>query len=1470
MQEPLLKGFQVPTEEQEKNESIYNLLPEQSVQGDDHNLFFTGLSNLIQKVKVLTSQGQQIQNEEVAQHITKTTQLEPCIVKLQKYLDGLKDKQDNSKLKKKKSLKNIFWFMTRRQLIIGLILSILQNAVGCGAIFVLDLITNELKQEARETNYKIRISFMLLGIVMLYFIKNILFSQYTWCQAKWKSQCRTTLQYVTFQKQLKSKIFSSPTDQKKNQPKKVNGKDKNTQKVPDINNIMTVDVNQCLSLYWSLIETVSSLITLTIVLVLIYYKIGAAILAGIYVLIGSFLVNLVLTLSMSFLYSKQYRMKDKRIVLTKDVIDGIKSIKYLGWEKIFQKKIEKARSGEYSFIMSTRCLDGIISVFWNSISYFLLFFFLVDFINDGNELKDSNVFTIIALFGYLTYPMGILPWSIGYLVKIRVSFNRICQFLDDREIDPHCEHRGQNNEFANTVIGDVQKSQENIALQIKNTKFMWPSRQVKEEVDIDESNNINQHQSQLKEYQDFIEEKQESQQSFELNIDDFSLQKGTLNVVVGRTGSGKSALLNALLKEMDCFNYCRRVFDKSISLISKSENENSQIINNSTFYLEGRVAYVAQNHWLQNKSIRDNILFGEEYSQKWYETCLKVCELKEDLQAFKEGDQKLVGPNGSNLSGGQKQRIALCRAVYSDCDIYLLDDIFSSLDAHVAKRIFLKSVKQLLVEKKKKTVLMVTSHFEILKAGKISSSQIILIDRGLIIRDTTAIEQFMKASQAFNMQSDNHSRTRNTSLSIEEVDYSKLQIDDSFLASSRSSSFSSLLLQKEDTEVTNQEVKLKPEEKKQSEVKNEEAREQSSIKFKTLAAYFSTMGYIFLMFFLAFNFLMQGSQMLIDFWLRDYTNHQSSFFNTINDTFDTFTKAFFFLIFLNLGITALRSFFYCLCALLSSRRMFLKLNKSILFSKMKFFDANPVGRIISRLADDVDSVDYYLPWQSQTFMEQLAYSIGYPVGIIVQFPWIVIIILICFAFIYYVQKQFRDSNREIKRLNSVNTGKVLTVVSECCKGVTTIRAFEKQNYILKDFFAKLNESVNTFAVSQGVQVWMMIRLLTISNLVFCFVSISSIVIVVFDLDFNYNTIAMCLTYSILLSTRFSDLMQYFCNVEQYLISVERIRQYFCNEQENPSETIAQSYFTYEKQEQKINNAQQRIQKLKEDQSDAEIEFKNVYLSYDNSIQNNLDIEQMQGEQAEKCFALRGISFKIKKGEKIAFCGRTGSGKSSILNLLFGMYQFQSGEIFVKGKNMKIMTLQDLRQQMAIIPQFGFLFKSTLRDNLDPSGKLNDMQIQCKIANSGISLESIQFKEHKSSNSYRSENETRYQLQLQQDANLDSLIQEGGANLSNGQAQIINFLRIILKDTDIICLDEATSNMDPITDSLLNQALFDFSKNKTLIVVTHRLESIDKFDRVFVMDSGKIAECGHVSELRKAENGFFNRLLENDNTKKNTF
>jgi len=131
----------------------------------------------------------------------------------------------------------------------------------------------------------------------------------------------------------------------------------------------------------------------------------------------------------------QLKVKDKRVALSKDVIEGMKSIKYLGWEKIFKGKIDKIRMEEFKYASITRVFDGVLSVFWNCANYFLLFFFLIGFVDEGNDLRSANVFTIIALFGNLTSPIGILPWTFSYVVKMGVSYNRIKRFLNEKEID---------------------------------------------------------------------------------------------------------------------------------------------------------------------------------------------------------------------------------------------------------------------------------------------------------------------------------------------------------------------------------------------------------------------------------------------------------------------------------------------------------------------------------------------------------------------------------------------------------------------------------------------------------------------------------------------------------------------------------------------------------------------------------------------------------------------------------------------------------------------------------------------------------------------------------------------------------------------------------------------------------------------------------------------------------------------------
>ncbi|KAL4495471.1 hypothetical protein ABPG72_020212 [Tetrahymena utriculariae] len=291
--------------------------------------------------------------------------------------------------------------------------------------------------------------------------------------------------------------------------------------------------------------------------------------------------------------------------------------------------------------------------------------------------------------------------------------------------------------------------------------------------------------------------------------------------------------------------------------------------------------------------------------------------------------------------------------------------------------------------------------------------------------------------------------------------------------------------------------------------------------------------------------------------------------------------------------------------------------------------------------------------------------------------------------------------------------------------------------------------------------------------------------------------------------------------EQELISVERVRQYFSNKQEKLNDHIQKDKI--------LNDYDTPVQ-----QNNYSIVFNNVSITYEQTNQQKaLNLK----------YALQDFSLKIKKGEKIAICGRTGSGKTSILNCLFRLYDYQQGSIFIKNQNILNMSLKQLRSKISAIPQFGFLFNSSLRNNIDPLQEKSNQQIQDFI-----------------SYVYKQPNQ---QQKNEYFDNLNLEIQDGGKNLSNGQKQIINFLRAVLRDSEIICLDEATSNMDPSTDNLIHTKLFEICEEKFLLVITHRLEYIEKYDRIIVLNQGRIVVSGNYKELVNIKGAFFNKLIQQE-------
>ncbi|EAR88677.2 ABC transporter C family protein (macronuclear) [Tetrahymena thermophila SB210] len=1445
----------------ENNVYSKDILPKYETNAIDHDICFMSLNKLLMITKIMQQQKKQIENEDIKEFITKSTQIQFTIEQLEQY-------KKNNPLKFQKSnkfkLMPVYFHMTYKYLLIGLFFSIIQFFLECSCVYMLDLITDKLKLYQGQYSEKRDLFLCLIGISLFYLLKNICYTRFYWYEAKWQSKAYATLQYLVFTKYLKSQEISS--DFNNNQDIQ---KEQEIEETPDINNIMTSDIDQQMYLYRTFIQSIVGIVSVITALIFIYIKIGKYMLNGLYVLIAAFIINFIAVQILHVFYGKQFKTKDQRISLCNDVIDGIKSIKFLGWENIFKKKIQNIRSKEFSYVLYTKIFDQVQVTIFTILSYLMLFLFLTNYVNDGGSLSDSNIFTIIALYDIMNMPLTYLPWNVASFQKLIVSYKRINTFLNQKEINTEnvineeFHHLDKNND-KDFLIQSNQTPK--IAVQIKDMKFVWPEQEC----------GANSNKPCIR--------------KFELNISELKANKGELVVIIGKIGSGKSALLKAILNELSGTN---------LQSGQGSQNKNNKIV------LNGKRAFVPQNHWLQNKTIKENILFGSEYEPERYEECIEACDLKTDFNCFNQKDEKLVGPGGANLSGGQRQRVAICRALYQNRDIYLLDDIFSSLDVHVAHKVFQSVVMNVLVKKYKKTVFLVTSHFSILSQRQ-NINQILYLENGSLIKDSLDIEKFIQnglnreqeeqkviqsnISNEIQLKKGASQETQkqeleDISININQISILKNEVKENETSyqqeqiSQQDNQSGILILKNEPENTLNEQVS---EEIKEQSVQNEnqEERETGNVKLKTFRVYFKSIGTILLIILLILNYLMSGTQMLIDFWLRDCISPSIPFYQSINEIFNSFFNTFLFFIMLNILVNVFRALIYSVSSLKGSKRLFKQLNKSIIYSKMSFFDKNPVGRIINRLSDDVTVIDEQLPWSFDYLIGLIAATANYTFAILVQFPWLAIFVVSSIVLFYLVQKIFRTLTVEIKRLHSVNSGKLLSTLGETSKGLILIRSFNKQKYIMKEFLERLNENINSNVINQALQIWMSIRLLFISNLIFISVAITHIMLLFSNYEIEYTTVAMCITYSMLFSQRFTEVVRFFSYVEINIVSVERIRQYFNNKQEDLEEI-------QNREDIQMNQLLEiKIQEIKHIQEDSQeitkkvlkddnvvIEFEDVWLSYDHDLNENYDSQNLNKDIS---FALKGISIQIKKGEKIAFCGRTGSGKTSILNVLFRMYPIQHGSIFFKGKKIQSYSLKSLRSQMSVIPQFGFIYNATLKDNIDPEDKICTEEIQEKLQNTNLNIQKHEIKktqkQERQSQEEFQEEEMKFISSSQQDElpkqnqiNIDFEIKEGGSNLSNGEKQIVNFFRIIMRETEIICLDEATSNMDPKTDQEIHKQIFQFASDKTLIVITHRLENIDQFDRVAVLDEGRIVECGRVTDLRQIQGGFFNKLI-NDKQK----
>uniref|UniRef100_A0A452VCZ7 ABC-type glutathione-S-conjugate transporter n=1 Tax=Ursus maritimus TaxID=29073 RepID=A0A452VCZ7_URSMA len=862
---------------------------------------------------------------------------------------------------------------------------------------------------------------------------------------------------------------------------------------------------------------------------------------------------------------------------------------------------------------------------------------------------------------------------------------------------------------------------------------------------------------------------------FYVNLD---ITPGQLVAVVGAVGSGKSSLMSAMLGEM--------------------ENVHGHVT------IKGTVAYVPQQSWIQNGTIKNNILFGSEFDEKRYQQILEACALLQDLEVLPGGDLAEIGEKGINLSGGQKQRISLARATYQNSDIYVLDDPLSAVDAHVGKHIFNKVLgpNGLL---KGKTRLLVTHSIHFLP----QVDEIVVLGNGTILEKgsySTLLAKkgpFAKILKTFTKQTGPEEEATGNAcgMCLQEDPgmhpHAQERIPPSQFLISRSNSRHRKSLR--NSLKTRNVNTLKEEEElvKGQKLIKKEFMETGKVKFSIYLKYLRAIGWCSI-FFIVFAYVINSVAYIgSNLWLSAWTNDSKTYNGTNYPASQRDLRIGVY------GALGLAQGAFVLMANLWSAHgstyasgiLHRQLLSNILQAPMSFFDTTPTGRIVNRFAGDISTVDDTLPLSLRSWILCFLGIISTLVMICTATPVFVVVIIPLGIIYVSVQIFYVATARQLKRLDSVTRSPIYSHFSETVSGLSVIRAFEHQERFLKHNEVGIDTNqkcVFSWIVSNR---WLAIRLELIGNLIVFF---SSLMMVIYRDTLSGDTVGFVLSNALNVSLKTLNwLVRMTSEIETNIVAVERINEYIKVENEAPWVTDERPPAGWP--------------------SKGEIHFNNYQVRY----------------RPELDLVLRGITCDIRSMEKIGVVGRTGAGKSSLTSALFRILEAAGGQIIIDGVDIASIGLHDLREKLTIIPQDPILFSGTLRMNLDPFNNHSDEEIW-------KALELAHLKSFVSG------------LQL----GLSHEVTEAGDNLSIGQRQLLCLARALLRKSKILIMDEATAAVDLETDHLIQTTIQEEFSHCTTITIAHRLHTIMDSDKIMVLDNGKIVEYGSPQELLRSSGPFY--------------
>ncbi|KAH0537922.1 hypothetical protein FGG08_005404 [Glutinoglossum americanum] len=1067
--------------------------------------------------------------------------------------------------------------------------------------------------------------------------------------------------------------------------------------------------------------------------------------------------------------------RDNKMAVVTEALQGIRQIKLMASERAWHAKIMKVRERELGQQWKVFKADSVLLFCWIVGPVMLAAVSLAVYTIIHSDLSPSIAFTTLAIFSRLEVTLAVIPELTTYvgfpnlvadslahtidreLLDAMVSIDRIEKYLDSPE------------KKLNTAPGDM--------VSFQNASVAWPS-------------------DDLEEHDRYI-----------LRNVNVSFPNRALSVISGKTGSGKSLLLASILGESDVLSGSIQV-PRAPPIHERYDHKATK----DNWIIPSSIAFVAQIPWIENATIKDNILFGLPHDTARYQKVVKACALEKDLEMLIDGEMTEIGANGINLSGGQRWRMSFARALYSRAGILVLDDIFSAVDAHVGRHIFEEGLTGELAHGR--TRILVTHHVALClprteyavmlgdgaieHAGAVADLQRSGSLEGIFSHGRGSAMDRPKDGQL--LLPEDSAASAFSDINSERPGHACVAGGNSDMGTSEGAEGKNIVTPRKFVE--------------------EEKRETGRIKWEVYRQYLRSSGGVWfwamaVAAFVGYEVVLLSRSWWVKVWTSSFGTEAMmahySYYSLQSSTSSTESAdSLWYYLGIYIGLSIIVSFsgvfkyWWIFCgSIRASRELFDKLSFAVVRAPLRWLDTVPTGRILNRFTSDFNIIDSRMA----NDVAFLTYNILQVLGIVVAglfvSPYMMLIAVLLLGFCLHYARRYLAGAREVKRLESNAKSPVFELFGASLTGVGTIRAFGKGDEYVNRMFSRIDDHARTLWHLWLFNRWMGFRMAMVGA-VFA-ILVAAIIVSIKGIDASLAGFAISFALDFTQSVIW--MVRRYANTD-----CERVIEYSQLPIEDQSGLDAPAAWPQE----------------------GRLSVTDLVVGYAPDLPP----------------VLKGLSFSVERNQRVGVVGRTGAGKSSLTLALFRFLEAREGSIHIDGLDISKIKLHDLRSRLAIIPQDPVLFSGTVRSNLDAFSEHTDAEL-CDA------LGRVHLVHTVSRDDYTSNSDTN--INVFED--LSSRISEGGLNLSQGQRQLLCLARAIVGRPKIIILDEATSAVDMATDALIQRSIREEFGNSTLLVIAHRLSTIADFDRILVMNDGRAVEYGDPQTLMEAKGEFWEMVTQ---------